>query len=255
MSDTGEASWLDVPRMPREAAFGTTSWSLVRRAGGDTSPERRRALEELCALYWYPLYSYLRRRGAEAAEAEDLVQGLLARILERRDLAGLDPGRGRFRAWLVAAARHHLLNEREAARAERRGGGAVASLDTREAEARLAAEGAGEAGGDSPEQAFERAWAQTVLSQALESVRDDWEGRGQGELFAALRPALEDPAQLRPLARIAEDLGMTEGAVRTASWRLRQAFGQHLRAEVTETLSDPADLDDELSHLLLVLSR
>jgi len=252
MTTTGSQSWLDVPRVPRDAAFATTSWSLIRRAGGSSSPERRRALEELCALYWFPLYSYLRRRGADAAEAEDMVQDLLARILERGDLAGLDPGRGRFRAWLAAAARHHLINEREGERADKRGGGApVLSLNTEAAEARLAAESAE---GEDPERAFERAWAQTVLARALEALCADWHARGHGELFEALRPALEDPEQLRPLAQIAADLDTTEGAVRTASWRLRHAYGQHLRAEVAETLSDPADVDDELAHLLLVLS-
>ena len=139
MAVPANSGWLDVPRPPRGAHFHTTSWSLVQRAGATPSPESRRALEELFATYWFPLYAYLRRRGADAEEAADLVQGMLAHILERRDLAGLDPGRGRFRAWLAAAARHHLVNHRERDGARKRGGAVhTFSLDAETAEERLA---------------------------------------------------------------------------------------------------------------------
>ncbi len=253
MVETPDTSWLGLPRPPRGAGFATTSWSLVHRAGGTPSPETAGALEELCATYWYPLYATLRRRGADAEEAEDLVQGMLARILERRDLAGLDPGRGRFRAWLAAAARHHMVNERERERTRKRGGVApVLSLDTGSAEARLANE---PAEGEDPELAFERAWAQALLDHTLSAVRDEWHAQQKGDLFEALRGVLEGGADLPPLAELADRLGSTEGALRTASWRLRQAFGERLRAEVAETLSDPGDVEDELRHLLLVLSR
>ncbi|MDP6539899.1 MAG: sigma-70 family RNA polymerase sigma factor [Planctomycetota bacterium] len=253
MAQTPDTGWLDVPRPARGPGFGTTSWSLVRRAGGAPSPETEGALEELCATYWYPLYVTLRRRGAGREEAEDLVQGVLARILERGDLAGLDPGRGRFRAWLAAAARHHMQNERERQRARKRGGGErVLSLDTGPAEARLASEAAE---GEDPELAFERAWAQALLERALRAVGDDWYAAGKGELFDALRPVLEGGGDLPTLAALAERLGTTEGALRTASWRLRQTFGERLRAEVAETLADPGDVEDELRHLLLVLSH
>ncbi|MEE2939543.1 MAG: sigma-70 family RNA polymerase sigma factor [Planctomycetota bacterium] len=252
MKTSSDASWLDVPRPPRPAHFATTCWSMVRRAGGAPSPENRAALEELCATYWFPLYAFLRRKGAGPEEAEDLVQEILGRVFERRDLAGVDPGRGRFRAWRATVARNHLNNRRAHEGAAKRGGHArVLSLDTDSAEDRLAAS---PCAADDPGRAFERAWARTLLSRTLDGVRDDWHGRGRGELFEALRPALEDPAALRPLAEIAADLEITEGAVRTASWRLRQAYGERLRAEVAETLADPADVDDELAHLLLVLS-
>ena len=256
MAVPDSTSWLDVarpPLMPGGAHFATTRWSMVRRAGATPSPENRLALEELCQSYWYPLYAFLRRQGAAVEEAEDLVQGMLARIIERRDLAGLDPGRGRFRAWLAAAARHFLLGQREREGALKRGGGVVVfSLDADSAEKRL---GVDLAGGESPEQAFERAWAETLLARTLEAVREDWHAREHGDLFEALRPALEDPDSLRPLAEIAAELHTSEGAVRTATWRLRNAYGERLRAEVAETLADSADVDDELRHLLLVLSR
>ncbi len=252
MAVPANSGWLDVPRPPRGAHFHTTSWSLVQRAGATPSPESRRALEELFAAYWFPLYAYLRRRGADAEEAADLVQGMLARILERRDLAGLDPGRGRFRAWLAAAARNHLVNHRERDGAQKRGGPVhTFSLDAESAEERLARE---PASGEDPERAYERSWAQALLARTLGGLREDWHARGHGDLFEALRPSLEDLDAMRPLAEIAAELDTTEGAVRTASWRLRRAYGERLRAEVAATLADPADVDDELRHLLLVLS-
>jgi RNA polymerase sigma-70 factor (ECF subfamily) len=247
-----DSSWLDVPRPPRGARFLTTRWSLVRSAGATPSPESRAALEELCAAYWFPLYALLRRRGAGADEARDLAQGLFALILERRDLAELDPGRGRFRAWLAAAARHYLLNEREREAAVKRGGGvAPLSLDAAEAEGRLAAEPSHE---ETPERAFERAWARSVLDRALAAVAEEYRARGQGPLFDALRPHLEGERDAAPLAELAELLGTTEGALKTAAWRLRQRFGECLRTEVAETVADPSEIDDELRHLAQALA-
>jgi RNA polymerase sigma-70 factor (ECF subfamily) len=146
-----------------------------------------------------------------------------------------------------------MANERERQRTRKRGGGApLLSLDTGSAEARLAGEAAE---GEDPELAFERAWAQTLLDRTLRAVHDEWHAQQKGELFEALRGVLEGGADLPPLAELAERLGSTEGALRTASWRLRQAFGERLRAEVAETLADPGDTEDELRHLLLVLSH
>src|SRR5262245_22978018 len=94
-------------------SFRTTRWTLVRAASGTAAPERRAALETLCASYWPPVYAFVRRQGAEPAHAEDLTQAFFARLLETDGLGSADPERGRFRSYLLGALRHFLGHERE----------------------------------------------------------------------------------------------------------------------------------------------
>ena len=114
---------------PSAARFPTTQWSRIARAGGQADAAARAALEGLCRDYWFPLYAFVRRRGSSPHEAEDIVQGLLADLLERGDLAGLDRSKGRFRAFLRAACEHHMANRRDHDRAEKRGGRANHRVD------------------------------------------------------------------------------------------------------------------------------
>ena len=65
--------------------FETTQWSLVLAAAGNDSQAAREALSSLCQTYWYPLYAYVRRGGADADDARDLTQGFLTSLIERRD--------------------------------------------------------------------------------------------------------------------------------------------------------------------------
>src|SRR5205823_3919522 len=102
------------------ARFRTTNWSLVFAAGG--SPD---ALNDLCARYWTPAYAYARRCGLDHADAEDLTQAFFSRLVEHRDLAQADPRRGKFRSFLLASLKHFMSNERDRARAKKRGGDLV----------------------------------------------------------------------------------------------------------------------------------
>ena len=97
------------------AKFPTTHWSCVVAAGGAAAPEARRALEELCAVYWYPLYAFIRRQGHDPGTAEDLVQGFFTTLLERDSLSSIDRARGDFRSFLMAACTHYLANGARAA--------------------------------------------------------------------------------------------------------------------------------------------
>ena len=229
------------------AGFHTTRWSLVLEAGRPGSDDRsRRALGELFEAYAEPLYAYLRRTGSERDEAEDLVQALFLLLLRRGDLARVDPARGRFRAWLLTAARHLRSNERAAARAEIRGGGrAPLSLDLGPAEERFLAEPADPR---SPEAAFDAAWARATLGRALEALEADYRAAGRGPLFGALRPLL-DGAGGGELSRVAAALGLSSGAAKMALHRLRNRFREALRREVQGTLSDERDLEEELAAL------
>jgi RNA polymerase sigma factor (sigma-70 family) len=230
--------------------FATTRWSLVLAARGE-APAAREALAELCRLYWYPLYAYVRRRGHATHEAQDLTQELFARLLERDDLAGLDPARGRFRAFLLAACRHFLANQSDREQALKRGGGRrPLPFDLADADQRYAAEPSHE---QTPERLFERRWALTLLDQVLGQLRRHYEAAGQVPLFERLKGSLTGEAD-GPLAEAAAALGMTEGAVKVAAHRLRQRYRDLLRDAISRTVADPAEVDDEVRTLFRALA-
>jgi RNA polymerase sigma-70 factor (ECF subfamily) len=232
------------------AVFATTHWSLILAARG-SSPEARAALEELCRRYWYPLYAYIRRRGHTADAAQDLTQELFARLLERDDLAALDPARGRFRAFLLTACRHFLANEHDRARTLKRGGGRrILALDLGDADRRYAAEPGHE---QTPERLFERRWALTLLDQVLRVLRQRYEAAGQADLFERLKGTLTGAAD-GAYAEAAAALGMTEGAVKVAAHRLRQRYRALLRDEIAQTVADPDEVDDEVRTLFQALA-
>lgn len=218
-------------------------------AGGHAPPlERRAALEDLARTYWYPLYAFARRRGLDAEEAADRTQGFFARLLERGDVARADRERGRFRAYLLTAFRHELVNAREHDRARKRGGGrALLSLDRSEAETRFGREPAEH---DTPERIFERAWVRELLERTFARLRAEQERIGRTALFDRLRPVLAAEDDAPRLAEIARALDRTENSVKVAAHRLRKRFGELLRDEIAGTLSDPAEVEAELRALL-----
>jgi len=236
---------------PRE--FATTHWSLVVAAQpNEASRTRARdALEQLCRAYWYPLYAFVRYRGYSPDDAQDLTQSFFVRILETSGLASADPERGRFRSYLLGAMKHFLANEWHRARAQKRGGGVtVLDWDALDPEARYALE---PAQATDPETAFDREWARESIARAMDKLRAEWEARGKGALFEALKGSLtgEEPARRETAAR----LQMTEGAVKTAVHRLRQRYRELLRAEIAETVADPAEVEVEMRHLVDALRR
>lgn len=222
-----------------QAGFLTTRWSVLRAAGGDGEAARR-AFDDLAAAYWYPLYAYGRRLGADADAAEDLVQDFLLRLFERGELQRLQPERGRFRAFLKVAFKNHLHNARAAARAQKRGGGRRLDGESRY--------GAEPSHAETPEALFDRAFAQATLEQALALIGADYAARGQAEVFAALAPSLGGGDE-GGYQQIADRLGMGAVAVKVAAHRLRRRFGEQLRQLLAGTVDDPADVDDELRAL------
>ena len=238
----------DAPSVPAGGAvFATTRWSVVLAAGSSAEPRGRAALEQLAAVYWYPLYAFVRRSGHGADEAADLTQGFFALLLERDDLRRADPTRGRFRNWILVALRHFLANEREKARAHKRGGGhAPVSIDASAADSRFAHEPVDVR---TPETAYRRAWAEAALTSAHTRLRAEQERIGRAAHFDALRPALVADDDAPPQAEIAARLGLSENAVRVALHRLRARFGELVRDEVAGTLEQPDDVADELREL------
>jgi RNA polymerase sigma factor (sigma-70 family) len=227
--------------------FATTHWTVVLAAGRRSAPEADRALEELCRTYWYSLYAYVRRRGHSKEDAEDLTQGFFARFLERNYLEGASSEEGRFRAFLLAALKHYVANELDRAGRQKRGGGvAPLSLDWQDADTRYRIDPADQL---SPDKLYDRAWATTLLEQVISHLRAECVAEGKAKVFEQLKPFLMVGRGDIPYAQAAASLGVNEGAARVAVHRLRQRYRELLRQEIAQTLSAPADLEEELRAL------
>lgn len=231
--------------------FATTQWSVVLAATRSATPESGRALESLCATYWYPLYIWLRWQQPRACshhDAQDLIQAFFTFLLSHEAIRTVDPRKGRFRSFLLASLKHFHANEWDRARALKRGGQfKIVSLDDELAEARFEAQTTAEL---SPDQAFERSWAMALFSRVLSDLRDEYAAEGKLALHDAVQPYLTDDKSRTPHADTARALGMGEGAVRMAVLRMRRRFGELLRAEIAHTVTEPDEIDEELRALL-----
>jgi RNA polymerase sigma-70 factor (ECF subfamily) len=240
------------PRPPESAAgerrFATTQWTLVVAACDRRQPGAEAALATLCERYWYPVYAFVRRRGHQPAEAQDLTQEFFAALLEKEYLRSADRERGRFRTFLLTAVSRFLSKQAERDAAQKRGGGRKPlSIDTAVAEGRYRLEPADPA---TPEALYERRWALTVLDGAIERLRVDYDRKGKSELFGRLRPyliATDDEPDYRELAA---KLMMTAGALKVAIHRLRRRFGAALKEEIAATVTGPEEVEDEIGRLL-----
>lgn len=233
------------------ALFRTTRWSLIFAAAGDASAEAD-ARADFCRVYWYPVYAFIRRRGYTHDEAEDLTQGFFSLLLEKNYLGGADRDRGRFRSFLRTAVARYLSHERDRERAAKRGGGVRhLSIDTHADEQRYASE---LAGGETPEQIFDRRWALTLLDAALATLRAEYESRGRGGEFEILYPSLVGDLDGVPRSDLAEQLGLSEGALRVTLHRFRRRFQATLRSAVASTVEDDGAVDDEIHDLMRAIS-
>lgn len=236
----------------REQRFATTRWSIVLAAGQGASRESRQALESLCETYWLPAYAYVRRIAADVEEAQDLTQGFFAHLLERDAIAKADPDRGRFRAFLLASLKNFIANERDKARAEKRGGGtAPLSLNLAAGESRCQIEPSHEV---TPEKLYERRWVLTLLDQVLDSLRTELAAAGKEPQFEQFKGALLGEMTQADCKAAAKSLGITAAAAKQAAYRLRTRYRELFRREVARTVADDADVDDEIGRLLATLS-
>lgn len=227
------------------AAFKTTCWSDVLRTRDEA--QRDAALNALCAAYWNPLYAYLRRDGKSPEDAEDLVQGFLAKLSHRGDFEDLDPSRGRLRTFLLTSLRNHMLNHKAAENAQRRGGGNKAlPLHLVEAENLCAAD---LAEGISPELAYDRTWARTVLSRACDRVRDEHRRLGKEGMFEELAPFLHRVAAANDYEVPAKALAKSTAAIATAVKRLRDRVRAYALQEASLTVGTKAEAERELVDL------
>jgi DNA-directed RNA polymerase specialized sigma24 family protein len=238
---------------PKAEWFTATHWSVVLAAGQSGSPQAAEALDKLCRTYWYPLYAFVRRQGHGPHDAQDLTQGFFARFLERNYLEAVDREKGKFRSFLLKALNHFLGDERDRANAAKRGGGRVPiPLDEAAAETLYLQDQASNA---SPETLFEQRWAITLLEQAFSRLREEFALAGKADYFDQIKGFLAEGANSGDYALVAAPLQMTAGAVAVAVHRLRQRYGELVRAEVANTVAAPDEIENEMRHLFAVINR
>jgi RNA polymerase sigma-70 factor (ECF subfamily) len=233
--------------------FATTQWSLVLAAGGEVSPERAEALRQLCSRYWLPVYSYVRRRGRDEHEAQDLTQEFFARLLEREMLSLANPARGRFRSFLLTCLKRFLINQREWACAQKRGGGRpVLSLDFAVGQSQRRFEPVESV---TPDQLYERQWALTLLDHVLDSLEREMTAAGKSEHFTVLKQYLTRRSGNDSYESAGRALGMSGGAAKVAAHRLRNRYRELVREEIAHTVSDPEEIEDEIRSLFAALGN
>ena len=236
---------------PGPGGFATTQWSLVSRAAMP-SAEGRHALEALCRAYWFPVYAFARKQGCNASDAEDVTQDFFAEIMQSKFLERADPARGRFRSYLLTAVKRRICNAHERASAQKRGGGTcLVSIDEPIAEKQFLEL---DDPGLDPSETYERSWALTVLQRARQRLRAEQAALGRLPEFELLEPFLSAPPAEGEYAALATTLKMARNHVAVSVHRLGKCYRNLVRDEIAETCEDPAEVGDELNHLLKVLS-
>ncbi|HKP04856.1 MAG TPA: hypothetical protein VJU77_16000 [Chthoniobacterales bacterium] len=240
----------------REGLFASTRWTIIRKAAQSQTPtiDSQNALSELCGIYWQPVYLFLRRQGKPAHDAQDLTQGFFADLIENRAYARAERSKGRFRSFLLGALKHFLADEHDRDRAQKRGGGAILrELDDvaiSEAEVHAA-----RANNGSADHVYDREWASSLLRQSLSRLAQECAVAGKGALFQALKSQLSVGAETQiPYDEIAPHLGRPVVTLRSDVGRLRARFRAILREEVGGTLTNSAEVDEELRYLCQVMT-
>jgi RNA polymerase sigma-70 factor (ECF subfamily) len=235
----------------RESSFASTRWTVVRQAADSQTASHHAlsALSELCQIYWRPVYVFLRRQGIAQHDAQDLTQGFFADLIESRAYTRADPMKGRFRSFLLVTLKHFLAHTRDHDRAQKRGGGSV-PVELDETAISEAETYASRCNAYSADGIFDREWAASLARQALDRLEQEYELGGKGALFEALKSRLTaGESAAISYEELANRLGRTAAHLRVDVTRLRARYRVILREEVSGTVVDPRDLDEELRYL------
>ena len=235
-----------------EAWFVTTHWSVIRAAREKNSAQSAAALETLCRTYWYPLYSFIRRKGRTPEDAQDLTQQFFARLLEKDYLQSVAQEKGKFRTFLLVALKRFLANEWDRQHAQKRGGFApILSIDQELAESRFRCE---PADNDQPDLLFDRQWAVLLLDQTMKRLEEEYVATGRAKLFESLRGLIAKEDSRLPYGQVAAQLNVSEAAIKMAVHRLRARYREILKAQIAETVSTEEEIEEEISHLFAAFS-
>ena len=232
-----------------EAQFHTTRWTLVIVSAQSQAAGGKAALAELCRIYWYPLYSFARRRGYSPHDAQDLTQGFFLHLLEHKALTQVDRLKGKFRSFLLSSFQNYLSNESQRAHSLKRGKNyEFVSLDLENAESRYRLEPADYL---TAEKIFDARWAMTLLNHVMVALGREYASEGKSSTFQALEIFLRfgDTRPSPSYEELSVTLGLSAGGVKTLVHRLRKRYSILLREEVARTVSDPVEVDNEIHSL------
>ncbi len=236
--------------------FASTRWTVITTAGktGITSARALDALSELCRIYWRPLYLFLRRQGIGAEDAQDLTQGFFAELIRDRTYLRADREKGRFRSFLLGALKHFVADARTRDQAQKRGGGAswepFDEQAVRQVEAQIALATRGK-----PEAVYEREWAAALLRQTLHRLAREFELAGKTSLYDSLKGYVAlGSDDIVPYEEVSLRLRRPASTLRSDLRRMRTRYRTLLREEVSATVAEPKDVDDELRYLCQVIA-
>ena len=230
---------------PPRTDFVETKWTVVATAGDSASPRAAAALEALCETYWLPIYTYVRRRGHSAHDAQELTQDFFDRIIRDNSFARVDRKKGKFRSYLLGALNHLLADEWDKSHTIKRGGGrSIRSLDEAEEKYLQVA-----ASGMTPEKALDRQWGAILLQKALKRLYAEMRDPRKRKQFNLLKDFLINEPGPGGYDGVAKKLSVPAGRVPVMVHRLRQRFGDAIRTELAQTVSTQADLEEELRYL------
>jgi len=233
--------------------FAPTRWTLVVRARGESAAGRA-ALSELCEAYYQPVQRFLRREGRDEDAARELAHDFFAGVLAGSGFDGANPGRGTFRSYLLGALKHFLADRRDHAQRLKRGGGVTPdSLDAPAGSDTSSGLQIADPVATKRDALFDREWALAVMDRALTALQREFSEAGKANQFETLKPWLVGDTPATSQADAARQLELTEGAVKVTIHRLRKRFREVIRAEIIQTLRDPAQVDEELRHLIEAL--
>jgi DNA-directed RNA polymerase specialized sigma24 family protein len=231
----------------KNARFCTTQWSLVVRANSLDGGAVADALENLCRIYWRPIFDEIRRRGWPEADSKDLAQDFFVRLLKRDAFGKADREKGRLRTYLLGALDYFLIDVARARQAVKRGGDAV-----------MLPIGPGPDGagtqdppdrGATPAEAFDQSWSLVLMDRALEALRNEYVSSGRETIFAAVEPFLTREAEGDEYRQVSQNAGMTAQSFAVAVHRVRRRYRSCVREQVEMTVADLSDVDQEMHHL------
>ena len=235
------------------SAFPRTRWTLIAKTRGEESRGRSNAVDELCTIYWRPVFAFILSRGATHEEAEDLTQGFFAGFIDRENFAKASREQGKLRTFILKGVRNFMTDDwRRRTRLKRGGGKLEVSLDKamEDGDAKYIQP----SDGVTPETVFERQWALTVLGQVFTELAAIYEKKGKAELFEKLRFVISTEEKTASYADICQQFGMSESAVKVAAFRLKNRYAELLREKIADTLVDGESVEEEIAYLKSVFA-